>query len=194
MKRHPIPQSLKRPWLKNQGRLVSLVVKLVNGPLSIYPSAYEFNGFSLEILSHEELHHIAGLFPGKLSLIRELHAVRCLWRIGLPPRQVLSRRILAVRISGTNEVRPVIAHLAGQIVMFADERPPAFGKGLEEKPEIHRVERSRVIPAWDFRIEIVIVQAGDWRRYPHWPVAAIRIAYSMPLTEAFFKTSSKLPD
>ncbi|MNR55186.1 hypothetical protein D3C85_1755080 [compost metagenome] len=42
--------------------------------------------------------------------------------------------------------------------MFADERPPAFGEGLEEEPEIHRVERSRVIPTWNFRIEIVIVQ------------------------------------
>src|SRR5579875_2372739 len=114
--------------------------------------------FLLKVRLHEKLHKRTWLLSDKFGLVAEYHGVRRIGCAGIPVWQILTRHIFPIWISRTDEVGPIITHLASQVVMFADKRPPTLSQSLEEKPQINRMKGPWLIPPRNFRIEYVIVQ------------------------------------
>ena len=87
-------------------------------------------------------------------LIQELHCQRRFESIRGPFRHWRTVGIRAIRISGFGEVRPVIAHLTGQVVVFTFKRTPAFSQCFKFKPEIGGMESAGVVAGY-FRAETI---------------------------------------
>ena len=92
------------------------------------------------------------------ALRKEVHAIVRTGSVRLPYRHVTTVGILAVRVAGLDEVRQVVAHLTRKVEMIALERSPAGCQGLKEEPQVNRMERARIVPARDVRIEIVVIR------------------------------------
>ena len=86
-------------------------------------------------------HHLAGRFL----------------RIRAPGRHGRPVTVRAVGIPCLYEIRPIITHLPGQIVMLSLKRPPAFCQSLEKEPQVHGVEGSRMIPPRNIRRKLIII-------------------------------------
>src|SRR5690554_2607600 len=112
----------------------------------------------LKVLAHQKIHHCAWLLSGKLRFVPKEHPERLLLGVGVPARHLYASCIQPIGIAALDEVGPVVAHLAGQIIVLAHKGPPALGEGLKEEPQIYRMKRAWVIRARYFSVEVVVVK------------------------------------
>ena len=103
----------------------------------------------------QEAEEVALHYPDQLRLVPEEHDLLILRRVGLPALHGAAVGVGAVGVAAAGEIRPVIAHLPGQVVVLAGEGPPAFRQGLEGKPQVRGMEGPRIVPAGDLRVEAV---------------------------------------
>ena len=71
--------------------------------------------------------------------------------------EVAAVAIFAVWISAFYKVAEIIAHLAGNIIIFSCERTPAFCKGFKPEPQIYGMEFSWIVPARNVNVKLIAV-------------------------------------